>query len=158
MAIAGVVLGGLGTLALVATLVVGVLTALASRPLPSDVTSARDARAQQLVTGNCLADLPADGHVDRVRVVPCADPHGAQVVTVYEFSADALWPGQRVADNRVARSCVLGQDELDAGVTAATWAPTQASWARGDRSGLCLAVVAGGGVTGSFLDGSASIP
>lgn len=158
MAIAGAVLGLVGTLALVAAVTAGVLTAVATRPLPADVSSARTAHAQQLVTGNCLETLPADGRVESVRVVPCADPHEAQVVTVYEFSDDAVWPGQRVADSRVARSCVLDQAELDAGVTPATWAPTERSWARGDRVGLCLAVVAGGGVTGSFLDDSAQLP
>ena len=141
LAIAGGALGAIGTVALVAALVVGVLTWMGTRPLPADVGTARDAHAQQLVTGNCLAALPADGHVDTVRVVPCADPHGAQVITVYEFSGDALWPGQLAADSRVARSCVLDQTEVDAAVTTAAWAPTEQSWARGDRRGLCLAVV-----------------
>ena len=158
MAVAGGVLGVVATLALAAGITVVALTAAATRPLPPDVGSARDAHAQQLVTGNCLARLPSDGHVDTVRVVPCADEHAAQVVTVYEFSGDAVWPGQLAADARVARSCVLDQDELDAGVTTASWAPTERSWARGDRIGLCLAVVEGGGVTGSFLDDSAKVP
>lgn len=157
MAIAGAVLGAVTTLALASTVVLVVLTGLATRPLPADVDSARDAHAQQLVTGNCLDPLPADGQVDTVRVVPCTDPHAAQVVTTYEFADDSLWPGQQVADSRVARSCVLDQAEVDAGVTAVTWAPTQQSWARGDRAGLCLAVVEGGGVTGSFLDDTATI-
>jgi hypothetical protein len=157
LAVAGLVLGAIATLATVGAVVVGVLTWSGTRPLASDVDSARDAHAQQLVTGNCLASLPPDGRVDTVRVVPCADPHAAQVVTVFEFSQEALWPGQRAADARVARSCVIDQAELDAGVTAATWAPTERSWARGDRTGLCLAVVDGGSVTGSFLDDSAQI-
>jgi hypothetical protein len=158
LAIAGLVLGALATLALVGAAVLGTLTWTGSRPLPTDVDHARRAHAQQLVTGNCLASLPADGRVGTVRVVPCAEPHTAQVVTIYEFTHEAVWPGQRAADSRVARSCVLDQAELDAGVTAATWAPTEQSWARGDRIGLCLAVVEGGGVTGSFLDDSATIP
>ncbi|WP_231505195.1 DUF4190 domain-containing protein [Cellulomonas sp. URHE0023] len=158
LAIAGLVLGAISTVALLAAGVVGVLTWTGTRPLPSDVGSARDAHAQQLVTGNCLASLPADGRVDTVRVAPCAESHAAQVVTVYEFLEDSIWPGQRAVDARVARSCVLDQAELDAGVTAVTWAPTEQSWSRGDRTGLCLAVVEGGGVTGSFLDDSAQIP
>jgi hypothetical protein len=157
LAIAGAVLGVVTTLGLVAVVVVGILTGLAGRPLPSDVDSPRDAHAQQLVTGNCLEPMPSDGPVDAVHVVPCADPHVAQVITAYEFGEDALWPGQKVADTRVARSCVLDQSELDAGVTAVTWAPTQESWARGDRTGLCLAVVENGSVTGSFLDDTATI-
>ena len=158
LAIAGAVLGVLGTVALVVGVTVVVLTTLATRPLPADVPAARDARAQQLVTGNCLASLPADGRVGSVRVVPCADPHEAQVVTEFSFASNAVWPGQQAADARVARACVLDEDEIAAGVRTVTWSPTERSWADGDRVGLCLAVVDGGGVTGSFLDGTATLP
>jgi len=158
LAVAGAALGVLGTLAVAGVVTAVVVTAMGTRPLPSDVASPRDAHAQQLVTGNCVAQLPDDGAVDTVPVVPCADPHAAQVITVYEFTADAVWPGQHAADTRVGRSCVLDQAETDAGVRTVTWAPTERSWARGDRDGLCLAVVDGGGVTGSFLDGTAQLP
>ncbi|MEZ0446628.1 DUF4190 domain-containing protein [Cellulomonas sp. ICMP 17802] len=158
LAIAGGVLGMLGTVALAVVGTTLVLTALATRPLPADVPSARSAHAQQLVTGNCLATVPADGPVDSVRVVPCADPHEAQVITEFSFAENAVWPGQQAADARVARACVLDDAEIGAGVRTVTWSPTERSWAKGDRIGLCLAVVDGGGVTGSFLDGSANLP
>ena len=158
LAIAGGILGGVGTVALAVVVTVTVLTSAATRPLPADVPAARDARAQQLVTGNCLATLPADGPVDSVRVVPCAEPHEAQVVTEYSFAANAVWPGQEDADERVARACVLDDSEIAAGVRTVTWSPTERSWSDGDRVGLCLAVVDGGGVTGSFLDGTATLP
>ncbi|MBO9553463.1 MAG: DUF4190 domain-containing protein [Cellulomonas sp.] len=157
LAVAGVVLGAVGTVALAAGIVVAVLTASAQRPLPPDVPHARDAHAAQLVTGNCLESLPTDGAVETVRVVPCAEPHTVQVVTDYEFTSDAVWPGQDAADARVARACVLEDDEVAAGVRAVTWAPTEAGWARGDRRGLCLAVLPDD-VTGSLLDGSATLP
>ena len=157
LAIAGAVLGIVGTLAIAAAVTALVLTAAASRPLPTDVPAARDARAQQLVTGNCVATLPDDGSVGSVRVVPCADPHEAQVITEFSFAQDAVWPGQQAADARVARACVLDESEIEAGVLTVTWAPTERSWADGDRVGLCLAVVDGGGVTGSFLDGTAEL-
>ncbi|WP_373309971.1 DUF4190 domain-containing protein [Cellulomonas chitinilytica] len=157
LAIAGVVLGAVGTVALVVGVVVAVLTASAQRSLPPDVPEARDAHAAQLVTGNCLAALPADGTVETVRVVPCAEPHAAQVVTDYEFTSNAVWPGQDAADARVARACVLDDDEAAAGVRTVTWAPTEAGWSRGDRRGLCLAVL-DDDVTGSLLDGSATLP
>jgi len=156
LAIAGVVLGAVGTAALVVGVVVAVMTAAQQRPLPPDVPEARDAHVAQLVTGNCLDALPANGTVERVHVVPCAEPHVAQVVTDYEFTSNAVWPGQSAADARVARACVLDPDEVAAGVRPVTWAPTESGWARGDRQGLCLAVLDGGGVTGSYLDGSAS--
>nr|WP_082495003.1 DUF4190 domain-containing protein [Cellulomonas sp. Leaf334] len=158
LAIAGAVLGVVGTVALVVGVTVAVLTVMATRPLPADVPAARDARAQQLVTGNCVLTVPDDGPVDTVRVVPCAEPHEAQVVTEFTFAPDAVWPGQQSADARVARACVLDADEVAAGVRTVTWSPTERSWADGDRVGLCLAVLDGGGITGSFLDRTAQVP
>jgi len=139
-ALAGVVLGSLGTLALLVGGGLLVATALASRPLPADVSAPVDAHAVQLVTGNCLAELPADGPVDTVRVVPCDDEHVARVVSQYAFDEDAVWPGQQAADQRVAAGCVLSADETQAGDRLVTWAPTEESWGQGDRTGLCLVV------------------
>lgn len=126
-----------------------------SRPLPSDVTTPTTAYAVQLVTGSCLAALPPDGEVDRVDVVPCAEAHAAQVVGQYAFEPEAVWPGQRDAHARVARACVLSEEEVAAGVDLVTWAPTAASWSDGDRTGLCVAVPPAP-VTGSFVDGTAT--
>lgn len=137
LAVAGVVLGVAGTLAWLAVIAVVLATAAATRPLAADVTAPVDAHAVQLVTGNCLAELPADGHVDRVRVVPCADAHGAQVVTSYDFG-DVPWPGADAAVQRVAAACDLTDAERAEGRRMVAWTPTEASWARGDRTGLCL--------------------
>lgn len=154
----GVALGVLGTLVLVGVLVGTALTARNQRPLPPDVTAPREAHARQLVTGSCLDPLPTGADVDAVRVVPCSDPHAAQVVTEYAFDDAAVWPGQAAADARVAASCDLTPTERDAGVRAIAWAPTEASWARGDRLGLCLATTDAGKLTGSFLDGTVHLP
>ena len=112
----------------------------------------------QLVTGNCLERLPPDGEVSTVRVVPCTESHAAQVITDYRFVAGSTWSGQDRADARVAGACQLTVAERDEGVRLVAWAPSEASWNRGDRTGLCLATIDGGGVTGSFLDGSVTLP
>ncbi len=157
LALVAVVLGSVLTVAAVAAVVVLVVSLSLSRPLTTDITAAREARARQLTTGHCLEALPADGLVDRVTVVPCAQPHAAQVIT--ELTLDgARWPGQRAVDRRVALSCELTDEEQAAGVRPVVWSPTEESWGRGDRTGLCLLAVDGGGVTGSFLDGSAELP
>jgi hypothetical protein len=139
LAVAGVVLGVVGTLAWLATVAVAVVTAAATRPLAADVAAPVDAHAVQLVTGNCLGELPADGRVPRVRVVPCADAHAAQVVTSYDFG-DVPWPGADAAAQRVAAACDLTDAERAEGRRMVAWSPTEASWARGDRTGLCLVV------------------
>ncbi|WP_431838515.1 DUF4190 domain-containing protein [Cellulomonas sp. Y8] len=155
LAVAGVVLGALTTLAWIALAAVLVGSAQAQRPLPSDVAEPVDAHAVQLVPGSCLADVPDDGPVDRVRVVPCADPHAAQAVSSYAFEPDAAWPGAAEASARVAASCDLTAAEREQGTRMLAWAPTEASWARGDRAGLCVAVPPAP-VTGSLLDGTAA--
>lgn len=152
LAVAGVVLGTIGTLVVAGLVAVAVNGFLGTRPLPPDVTDARDAHARQLVTGNCLDPLPDDGEVDEVRVVPCADPHAAQVISQYEFGSDAVWPGQAAADRRVATACQVSAAETEAGLTPVTWAPTEQSWEDGDRTGLCLLHRADGTLlTGSLL-------
>lgn len=110
-------------------------------PLDPAVTSRRSAAAVQLVTGHCLEALPPHGEVDGVQLVPCAAEHAAEVFSQYAFRADDVWPGQDEAHARVARSCQLSAAMLEEGVTAVTWAPTPASWDRGDRTGLCIAVL-----------------
>ncbi|MEK8226220.1 DUF4190 domain-containing protein [Oerskovia sp. M15] len=105
LAWAGIALGAAATLTAIAVTVALLLGASATRPLPADVSEPRSAHARQLVLGTCLEELPPDGAVSTVRVVPCADPHGAQVVARTDFAADAAWPGQDAADARVSRIC-----------------------------------------------------
>ncbi len=140
LALAGLVLGIVGTLAWAALAAVTVGTALASRPLPGDVTEPRDAHAVQLVTGSCLADLPATAQVDQVRVVPCAGEHRAQVLTAYAFDDDQAWPGDAEVVARTSAACTLTDEERATGLRLVAWSPTEGSWAAGDRTGLCLAV------------------
>lgn len=154
----GLVLGVIGTVAAVGVLVGATLTASNQRSLPADVAAPRQAHARQLVTGSCIDPLSTAAEVDTVRVVPCSDPHAAQVVTEYAFDDAAIWPGQAAADARVAESCDLTPAERAAGVRAVTWAPTEDSWGRGDRLGVCLATTDAGQLVGSFLDGTVRLP
>ncbi|GII98565.1 putative regulator of septum formation [Sediminihabitans luteus] len=123
-------------------------------PLPADVASPTSAASRQLVLGSCLATLPDDGALGRVDVVPCADAHEAQVVARTDWSDAAVWPGERDAQRRAARVCTdrtLTADGVDpAEFRLVLWIPTEASWADGDRTALCVA--AGESREGSLLD------
>ncbi len=156
-ALAGLVLGAVSTLAWLAVLVTVLTTAAATRPLAADLDSPRSAHAAQLVTGSCVATLPVDGPVDDVQAVPCADEHEAQVITDYEFEQGAAWPGADVVVARVTGACALSGAERDAGLRTVVWTPTEQSWGRGDRTGLCLAVGPDGAMTGSLLDGTTDL-
>lgn len=156
LARAGVALGVVWTVVQAVVVTSLVSAHLATRPLGLDVEGPRDAFATQLVTGHCLAELPDDDAVRRVPVVPCDTPHAAQVVSEFRFAEDAVWPGQPDADALVAAGCELSTAEVEAGLDAVTWAPTEATWDDGDRTGLCV-VHRGRAFTGSLLDGTADL-
>ena len=154
LAWAGIALGVATTLTAIAVAVGLLVGDAAVRPLPEDLDEPRTAHARQLVLGTCLAELPDDGEVTRVQAVPCADPHEAQVVARTDFAQDALWPGQDVADAKVSRVCtpaVLSDDAPTDGVELVVWSPSEASWAEGDRTGLCVASTAAP-TEGSLID------
>ena len=141
VAVTGMVVGAAVTLGWVLGAVTWWQGEQARTPLAGDVSEPATVHSRQLVLGSCLDELPPDGEVGRVRVVPCADEHRAQVVARTDFGADEVWPGQDAADRRVARACgpeSLGPATPD-DVELVVWAPTEASWRDGDRTGLCLA-------------------
>jgi hypothetical protein len=100
-------------------LALGGVVWLLLRPLPVDVASPRFATPQQLVVGNCVATVPADGEVWAVRVVPCADSHEAKVV----LRQDLVNPptGQLRLDAAAAQVCA---DVPTNGGRLVVWAPT----------------------------------
>ncbi|WP_418275146.1 septum formation family protein [Isoptericola jiangsuensis] len=145
------VAGTLGLIVVVVGLAAGVSAAVSGAherawaPVPADVDAPRDVNAVQLVLGSCVADLPASDVVTSVEVVPCADPHAAQVVGRTDAAPDAVWPGDDVAARRAATNCsadLLGSQARQAADSWSfvVWAPTEESWQDGDRAGLCLAV------------------
>ncbi|MGM7421320.1 septum formation family protein [Cellulosimicrobium sp. CpK407] len=141
LAVAGMAVGAVVTLAWTAGALAWWQGEQARVPLAGDVTAPQTVNAVQLVLGTCLDELPPDGEVTQVRAVPCADEHRAQVVARTDLGADEVWPGQQAVDRRVARVCtpdVLGADAPE-GVELVVWSPTEASWRDGDRTGLCLA-------------------
>lgn len=125
-------------------------------PVPADPSTATGANAVQLVLGSCVEELPPDGPVERVRVVPCGDAHEAQVVGRRDSSPEATWPGADGAAAYASAGCghlLLGPGgrERADGVSFVVWTPSEESWADGDRAGLCLAVH-DEPATGSLLD------
>ncbi|KGM10286.1 septum formation family protein [Cellulomonas bogoriensis] len=103
-----------------------------------EVDGATTAHVRQLERGHCVEDLPQDGAVTRVRVVPCEDPHRAEVLGTYQFRED-VWPGAEEAERRVAAGCQMDSAQRQAGAEPVVWFPSEGSWRQGDRLGVCLA-------------------
>lgn len=121
----------LGVLSILSWMALGGLAWLLLRPLPADVGAPRYAAAHQLSEGNCLATLPADGTVWVVRVVPCADPHQAQVVVRQDLTDPPA--GQTRLDAAATALCAGAPLPADAGGVV-VWAPTP-----GHATVTCLA-------------------
>lgn len=148
------------TLAVVGTLVlVGVVAGglaavrffLDTRALGA-VDQAMEVSARRLDVGHCVGDLPADGAVSRVQVVPCDQPHAAEVVGVHTLT-DGEWPGEDVVRTQVENACEMDNAQREGGFQAVVWSPSAGSWSQGDRRGLCLAWHGDGDVRGSFTLG-----
>lgn len=145
------VLVGLLVAAAVAALVGLWLQHRATRTL-GEVTGPTSANARQLAVGHCLGELGPDGTVGRVVVVPCAEPHAAEVVGVHEIRADE-WPGARSVEREAAAACEMDSAQADAGARPVVWTPSEDGWAEGDRSAVCLAWTPDGDLTGSWTAG-----
>ncbi len=128
-----------------AVVVVAVLGAVAvaglywwsTKPI-GDVTSPTSANARQVRPGHCIRDLPADGSVGTVTLVPCDDPHEAEVVGSLRYDDDA-WPGEDAVTEQAAAWCEMDNAQVEAGLRAVVWTPSEQSWSQGDRAALCLA-------------------
>ena len=143
----------------VAGIVVGVGAAVRLR-LETRILGTVDApmtvSSRRLDTGHCIGTLPSDGDVSRVGVVPCNQPHEAEVMGV--LMLDGEWPGLARIERKTADSCEMDRNESAAGFRPVVWTPSRDGWGQGDRRSLCLAWRADGPVTGSFTGGGDVTP
>lgn len=146
----GVVLVLLATAGVVA-LAAQVARVSATQPL-GDVRSPTTAHVRALGDGHCVAELPADGRVARVRVVPCDRPHEAEVLGVLVLTDDA-WPGAGEVEQRAAAACEMDRRQSADGWVPVVWTPSEAGWSQGDRRALCVAASTTGPAVGSWTEG-----
>lgn len=126
---------------------------LATDTSPLDEVEERtEVAAGRLDVGHCLATMPGDGEVNRVTLVPCAEPHEAEVVGVHTFRADE-WPGDQAVVDEATAACEMDTTQAAAGFVPVVWTPSEAAWGQGDRLGLCLAWLEKGAARGSFTAG-----
>lgn len=102
-----------------------------------------------LEVGQCLPeDAGVEGRrVDEPEVVPCSDAHRYEVFARDDLDPpDDRWPGEELVDANARRLCglaipeVTGRpiEDLPEGVLMVHVAPTEQSWADGDREVECL--------------------
>jgi hypothetical protein len=108
-------------------------------PQPGDVTAARTVAAANLAVGNCIQTLPPAEQVGEVRLVPCADEHIAQVVSLHERSGD--FPGTEQIAADATATCTTDVENIDAGdASFVPWylVPSETGWGQGNTQVVCL--------------------
>lgn len=156
MAITGIVLGALGTLAWTAFIVIAIATGVTAEPERStsgEVTGQSQVFVEKLKAGDCFSGGGKD-QVDLVTAIPCTSPHESQVVTIIELP-DEPYPGEDKVTSQAEEGCTdkadplltdKAYDELDPSYIY----PDADTW-RGDRSVLCVVEAPTGTTTGSAL-------
>lgn len=117
----------------------GTIDRALERPQEGDVAQARTIAAANLAVGNCISTLPPAQEVGEVRLVPCAEEHIAQVVTLHELSGD--FPGEAALADRAVSTCTADVDQIDPGdASIVPWhlVPSSTGWAQGNTQVVCL--------------------
>jgi hypothetical protein len=155
MAIAGIVCGSLW----VVLIVVGIIASIAlgpDRDHTGAVTSSGDVDATDLQIGDCAQNAPA-GETTTVHVVPCSQPHGAEVFAEFTLEGDG-YPGSDQVDRFALGGCrsrvaaYVGPDPAQ-DYDLYYLVPTTDTWAQGDRSVTCLL----GGPNGAKVTGTVRV-
>lgn len=111
-----------------------------ARTAPADADATGDMHALQVVEGMCLENVPQDGAIATVTVVPCDTPHRAQVVAQMRLPLE-IYPGEAEILDWVEDFCeprIPYAVRAESGWTS--WIPSSDSWTRGDRSISCVVV------------------
>lgn len=156
IAATGVVLGSIGTIALVVVGIVAGLGGLSSgggTSQPGDVAEPRAVHSSLVAPGNCVEFLPAQQEVGEVTLVPCTTEHVAQALTAWEVD-DATYPGPDAVLEAATTVC---EEELAAhglqGDAHLAWpfVPTPQGWDAGERTATCLVRSSGAPFTVDLL-------
>jgi hypothetical protein len=87
---------------------------LDTRPLGA-VTKAMTVNAVRIDTGHCLATLPPDGAVGAAHVVPCGEPHVAEVIASLPIKGTS-WPGSQQVTDQLVAWCEMDSAETALGL------------------------------------------
>ena len=165
MAIAGIVLGTIGTLVWAGLLALGIIGVVSgtSQSTSSSATAGSGGSGgsagqpeifvDDLEAGDCFSGGRTD-QIDLVTPVPCTSAHESQVVTIFELP-DGDYPGEDEVIAAAEEGCA---DKADPLLTDAAFDdlepsfiyPDSYTW-RGDRTVLCLVEAPTGTTTGSAL-------
>jgi hypothetical protein len=148
MAIAGLVLGGLGTIGWLLYIVLMVWLGLSSddedyygAPQPTSSYSTPATYIDDLSVGECFDESGDEGEVVRQ---PCTESHDGEIIAGVTLP-DGPYPGDKEIDKAGDQSCAtafgeyVGSTVKDTELEWDYWTPTKQLWNTGDRLVVCAA-------------------
>lgn len=126
-------------------------------PDTQEVLEEGDVSVYEIQVGDCLDSADLSGELNSVPVVPCAEPHDAEIYDSTMLSGDEF-PGQAEVEAQADDYCIgafesfVGVAYADSELYASTILPSEDSWSDGDREMLCVVFDTDGEVTGSLRD------
>ncbi|MFE9117266.1 DUF4190 domain-containing protein [Streptomyces sp. NPDC007172] len=166
MAVAGVVLSSLSTIALVVSIATGGLGDSWRDFKDGWNEGVRNARSTlDLRKGDCF-DVPG-GKLERevvsVRIVPCSGKHDAEVAGSFRLTG-TMYPGEsaiaRQADTQcsvIEQSYAMDRWKVPAGAGPYYYTPSSQSWGRGDHTVSCAFASEGGKLEGSVRNDAGTL-
>lgn len=126
-------------------------------PDTQEILEEGDVSVYEIRVGDCLDSAELSGELNSVPVVPCGEPHDAEIYDSVMLSGDEF-PGEAEVGAQADEYCVgafesfVGVAYEDSELYASTILPSADSWNDGDREVLCVILDSDGGVTGSMRD------
>ncbi len=155
IAIAGLVLSGLWCLVLVAGIVVAVVTS-PQRSATGRVTRQGTTDVFSLRAGDCFQNPSTQLGITNVTVIPCTQPHNAQVYAEFPVTGSG-YPGGSALRQLAAQGCHARiRGHVNRSLVTNTMSlrflyPEQQSWTDGQHSITCVIVDSSAGMTTSLL-------
>jgi hypothetical protein len=123
-----------------------------------ELVEATEVNVFDLRVGDCLDGFADDTEISTVRAMQCSEEHTDEIMAAIDLSAEDEFPGAETVQERAEEDCheqferFVGvpwdESQLDFGFLA----PTEQSWADGDREILCTVGDPNQAVTGTLRD------
>ena len=144
MAVAGLVLSGVWVLICGGVAVVAAMST-PDRSSEGTLTEEGSVSSRALKLGDCLKKVPSEGVVLNVNVMPCTQPHAAEVYAVLTLTG-STYPGEAAIIKEAEDGCIakveeaLTQDARDdeSAEIFYIYPESATAWQRGDHEVSCI--------------------
>jgi hypothetical protein len=125
-------------------------------PETGELVEATDVNVFELQVGDCLDGFADNSQLSKIRAVPCSEAHTDEIMAAVDLPDEDEYPGAEAIEERAEEACheeftqFVGRPWDDSQLDYGYLAPTEESWADGDREVLCTVGDPNMAVTGTL--------